>query len=58
MRGSYCGVTVGNGWMYNNPDLIYPEGHEFMNPNELRSALTKESAEPEFIEFLIDDEPT
>ena len=23
---SIGGITVGNGWMRNNPDLIYPEG--------------------------------
>lgn len=39
MRGSIGGVTVGNGWMYNNPELVYPEGHEDMDERELEQAL-------------------
>jgi hypothetical protein len=30
-RGSVGGVTMGNGWLRNNPDLNYPEGHEQMD---------------------------
>lgn len=39
MRGSIGGVTVGNGWMRNNPDLIYPENHENMDDATLKEAL-------------------
>lgn len=39
MRGSIGGVTVGNGWMRNNPDLVYPENHENMDDATLREAL-------------------
>lgn len=38
-RGSIGGVTVGNGWMYNNPDLIYPDGFEGMDEQEQRQSL-------------------
>ena len=38
-RGSICGVTMNNNWLYNNPDLRYPEGHEQMDEAELREAL-------------------
>ena len=38
-RGSIGGVTVDKSWMYNNPDLRYPEGHELMNEKELEQAL-------------------
>ncbi|MGR5368416.1 hypothetical protein [Photobacterium damselae] len=39
MRDSYCGITTGNGWMRNNPDLLYPEKHENMTDAELYNAL-------------------
>ena len=38
-RGSIGGVTVGDGWLRNNPDLAYPEGHDFMSDAELKEAL-------------------
>ena len=41
-RGSIGGVTVGNGWMYNNPCLRYPEGHESMSEQELEMALRED----------------
>lgn len=41
-HGSISGVTVNNNWMYNNPDLRYPEGHEQMDGVELRKALKAE----------------
>lgn len=40
MRGSYCGVTIGNGWMREDPELIYPEKHEQMSDIELHDALS------------------
>ena len=33
------GITVGNGWMRNNPKLVYPDGHEVMSDKELRKHL-------------------
>ena len=39
MRGSIGGVTVGNGWLRNNPDLVYPEDHESMTDAELKEAV-------------------
>jgi hypothetical protein len=39
MRGSFGGVTLGNGWLRNNPELDYPDGHEDMTDNDLKSAL-------------------
>lgn len=38
-RGSIGGVTVGDSWLRNNPDLDYPEGHNFMSDAELKNAL-------------------
>jgi hypothetical protein len=55
MRGSICGVTIGNGWMYNNPELVYPEGHELMSPAELRDALKRDQRDEGPIEFIVDD---
>ncbi len=40
-RGSIGGVTVGDGWLRNNPDLDYPEGHASMSDPELKAALKK-----------------
>lgn len=40
-RGSIGGVTVGDGWLRNNPDLDYPEGHEFMSDEELKQVVSK-----------------
>jgi hypothetical protein len=42
-RGSVGGVTMGNGWLRNNPDLNYPEGHEQMDDATLAAALTSPS---------------
>ena len=39
MAGSIGGVTVGNNWIRNNPDLIYPDNHELMSDSELLEAL-------------------
>lgn len=39
-RGSIGGITVGNAWMRNNPDLLYPEGHEQMDDATLLKAIT------------------
>ncbi len=36
---SVGGVTVGNAWLRNNPDLVYPVGHEDMSDEELEIAL-------------------
>lgn len=36
---SVGGVTVGNAWLRNNPNLRYPEGHEQMSDNEIEAAL-------------------
>jgi hypothetical protein len=44
-RGSFGGVTVGNGWMRNNPDLVYPDGHELMDDATLGAALTYKTDE-------------
>lgn len=38
-RGSYCGVTLNSNWMYNNPDLNYPDGYEMMSRSELEYHL-------------------
>jgi len=46
-RGSIGGVTVGNAWMYNNPCLRYPEGHESMDEDELAEALMEDFDELE-----------
>ena len=48
-RRSIGGVTVGNSWMYNNPCLRYPEGHESMSEAELNDALK--------VDFSDEDEP-
>lgn len=39
-RGSIGGVTVGNAWMRNNPDIAYPENHEDMDDETLLAAIT------------------
>ena len=44
-RTSIGGVTTGNGWLYNNPDLGYPEGHESMAEAELMEALKSDFVE-------------
>lgn len=55
IRTSYCGVTTGNSWMYNNPDLIYPDNHEMMSPAELRDALRRdESSDIRSMEWIIE----
>lgn len=38
-RTSIGGVTTGNSWLFNNPDLAYPEGHLSMDDDDLRLAL-------------------
>ena len=38
-RGSIGGVTVGNGWMYNNPCLRYPDNFDDMDEEEQRKSL-------------------
>lgn len=40
MRGSVGGVTTGNSWLGNNPELAYPDGHENMSDSELMNAIT------------------
>ncbi len=47
-RGSIGGVTVGDGWLRNNPDLAYPDGHESMSDAELKDALKKPETDIEF----------
>lgn len=37
---SINGVTIGNNWMYNNPDLVYPTGWQNMSPAQLENNLT------------------
>lgn len=44
-RGSIGGVTVGNAWMRNNPDLLYPAGHEQMDDATLLKAITIDPTE-------------
>jgi len=39
MKRSIGGIIVGNGWLRNNPDLLYPEGHESMDDETLKKAL-------------------
>jgi hypothetical protein len=46
-RGSIGGVTVGNAWMFNNPDLDYPDGHETMSDETLSAALKTEPSSEE-----------
>ncbi|MCY9865049.1 hypothetical protein OTK49_21255 [Vibrio coralliirubri] len=45
IRGSVGGVTVGNQWMRNNPDLVYPEGHEDMDDATLLEAISTPTLE-------------
>ena len=44
-RTSIGGVTTGNSWLFNNPDLAYPEGHLKMSENELRLSLKVNSCD-------------
>jgi hypothetical protein len=44
---SVSGITVGNSWLRNNPDLAYPDDHDNMSDKELEEALRV----PEFIDF-------
>lgn len=36
---SYQGITLNDNWLRENPDLIYPPGHELMSIPELRDAI-------------------
>ncbi|WP_415912214.1 hypothetical protein [Neptuniibacter sp. QD37_11] len=54
-RGSVGGVTINNNWMYDNPDLAYPEGHKDMSEEQLRKAL-RAGPRPELFDFkTLDD---
>ncbi len=46
MTRSIGGITVGNGWLRNNPDIDYPEGHEKMDDEELRKAISVRPNQP------------
>lgn len=39
MVRSIGGITVGNSWMRNNPDIAYPDGHEDMDDATLEKAI-------------------
>ena len=49
MRTLAGGVTTGNSWLRNNPDLAYPDDHENMSDSELMAAITiDDDCESEF----------
>lgn len=37
--GRIGGISLGNGWIRNNPDLAYPDGHEKMDDATLMKHL-------------------
>ncbi len=49
---SIGGITIGNSWLRNNPNLRYPEGHEFMTDSELKAALRFDYPEPPIAAML------
>lgn len=51
-RGSIGGVTVGSAWVRNNPELVYPEGHEDMTDEQLELALRVDPIEKDVDIFL------
>lgn len=50
---SIGGVTIGDSWLRNNPNLNYPEGHEFMTDSQLKAALKVDPLEDLFDEVKL-----
>lgn len=53
---SFCGVTIGNAWLRDNPDLVYPINHQLMSDAELEKKIRVQPTNEELTLLKIESE--